>query len=238
MHIFYTKNIQGQIGILDEIESHHCIKVLRLKPGDEVCMVDGIGGFYEGIVSVPDHKACTIDIKQAKFEYGKRDFHLHIAIAPTKNIDRFEWFLEKATEIGIDEICPIICQRSERKALRDDRLEKVITSAMKQSLKAYHPVLNHSVSFNDYVKSHAKTGTRLIAHCMEEEKLELIRIKPQNADFTILIGPEGDFSAEELQIAVKEGFIPISLGNSRLRTETAGVVACQIISDIMTLREK
>lgn len=232
MHIFYTKNIQGNTGILDEIESHHCIKVLRLKPGDKVSMVDGKGGFFEGVISLPDSRACAVEILKSEFEHGKRNYHLHIAIAPTKNIDRFEWFLEKATEIGIDEISPIICQRSERKVLREDRLEKVISSAMKQSLKAYHPVLHPATTFGKFIEKQNENN-KLIAHCIEEEKLELLRFKPQGSNFTLLIGPEGDFSPEEVKQAISNGFIPVSLGKSRLRTETAGIVTCQIITDLM-----
>lgn len=232
MHIFYTQNIQGNTGILDETESHHCIKVLRLKPGDKVSMVDGKGGFFEGVISLPDYKACAVEILKSEFEHGKRNYHLHIAIAPTKNIDRFEWFLEKATEIGIDDISPIICQRSERKVLREDRLEKVISSAMKQSLKAYHPVLHPATTFSKFIEKQNESN-KLIAHCIEEEKLELLRFKPQGSNFTMLIGPEGDFSPEEVKQAISNGFIPVSLGKSRLRTETAGIVSCQIITDLM-----
>ena len=234
MHIFYTTNIQGNTGILDETESHHCIKVLRLKPGDRINMVDGKGGFFEGVIAIPDSRACSVEIVKSDFEHGMRNYHLHIAIAPTKNIDRFEWFLEKATEIGIDEISPIICQRSERKVLREDRLEKVISSAMKQSLKAYHPVLHPAVSFTKFIEKQ-KEGNKLIAHCIEEEKLDLLRFKPQGSRFTLLIGPEGDFSPEEVKQAIIKGFIAVSLGKSRLRTETAGIASCQIITDLMEL---
>jgi 16S rRNA (uracil1498-N3)-methyltransferase len=235
MNIFYSQNIRENTGILDETESHHCIKVLRLKSGDKVWLVDGKGGFFEGIIGITDHKACTIEIEKSTFNFNKRSYHLHIAIAPTKNIERLEWFLEKATEIGIDEITPIICQRSERKIIRHDRLEKVITSAMKQSLKAYHPLFHDLTSFTDFItKPHE--GSKFIGHCIDGEKQDLIRIKPLNSRFIILIGPEGDFTDNEIKLALSKGFIPVSLGNSRLRTETAGVVGCQIIADLMAIQ--
>jgi 16S rRNA (uracil1498-N3)-methyltransferase len=236
MNIFYTKNIQGNTGILDEAESHHCIKVLRLSAGDKVFIVDGKGGFYEGAISIANQKVCVIEIEKSEFGFGKRDFSLHIAIAPTKNIERFEWFLEKATEIGIDEITPILCQHSERKILREDRLEKVISSAMKQSIKAYHPVLNPLVTIEKFLEFELPE-IKLMAHCMDGERHDLIKINPVVTDFVILIGPEGDFSRNEVQLVVSKGFMPVSLGASRLRTETAGVAACQIIADLVALRK-
>jgi 16S rRNA (uracil1498-N3)-methyltransferase len=235
MNIFYSQHIEGNSGILDETESQHCTKVLRLKTGDEVYLVDGKGGFHEGILSHADQKACTIDIIKSKFEFGKRNYKIHIAIAPTKNIERFEWFLEKATEIGIDAITPIICQRSERKILREDRLGKVITAAMKQCIQAYLPVFNSLTPFEKFINSD-NPGNKIIAHCIEGERLELIRLHPQSYDFTLLIGPEGDFSEKEVQLAVSKGFIPVSLGKNRLRTETAGIAACQIIADLMAFQ--
>jgi len=235
MNIFYSQNINGNTGILDETESHHCIKVLRQKPGDEVYLVDGKGGFFEGTITIADHRACTIRIEKSHFEFGKRQFSLHIALAPTKNIERYEWFLEKATEIGIDEITPLICHHSERKIIRHDRLEKVITSAMKQSLKAYHPVFHPLTQFDSFIKMQIP-GKKLIAHCMEGNRQDLIKMEPATSCFTILIGPEGDFSEMEVMTAIGNGFSPISLGSSRLRTETAGVVACQIVSDLQSLK--
>jgi len=235
MNIFYTHNVVGNTGILDETESHHCIKVLRLQTGDEVSLVDGKGGFYNCIIAMANPKSCVLEIKKSQLEFGKRNFSLHIAIAPTKNIERFEWFLEKATEIGIDEITPIICERSERKILREDRLEKVITSAMKQSLKAYHPVLNKLMVFDKFIDAEF-SGEKFIAHCMESNRQDLIKLKPESNNFCLLIGPEGDFSEKEIQKSVSKGFMPVSLGTSRLRTETAGIVACQIFADLMAFR--
>ena len=235
MNIFYSKNIQGNSGFLDEIESHHCIKVLRLKTGDKVCIVDGKGGYFEGIISIADHRACVIEITKTQTGFGKRNFMIHIAIAPTKNIDRFEWFLEKATEIGIDEITPVVCQRSERKILKEERLEKVISSAMKQSIKAYRPVLHSLTMLEKFIDSQ-HDGNKFIAHCMDGERHELIKVKPVGNRFIILIGPEGDFSEKEIKLAIAKEFLPTSLGSGRLRTETAGVVACQVISDLMAIQ--
>jgi 16S rRNA (uracil1498-N3)-methyltransferase len=236
MHIFYSQNIIGATGILDELESHHCIKVLRLKFGDEICVVDGKGGYFEGNITIEDSRACGFNIKKSNLEFGKRNYRLHIAIAPTKNIERFEWFLEKATEIGIDEITPIICQRSERKTLREDRLEKVITSAMKQSIKAYHPVFHLITSIDKFMEKKV-SGNKLIAHCHDGIRHDLIKTEPSGNDFTILIGPEGDFSEREIDLAIEKGFLPISLGSSRLRTETAGVASCQIIADLVAFKQ-
>lgn len=235
MNLFFCRNIKDNIAILDETESHHCIKVLRLSTGDEICLVDGKGGYFEGQISIPDHRNCTIEIKKSDFETGKRNYSLHVAMAPTKNIERFEWFLEKSTEIGIDQITPLLCNRSERKILRIDRLEKVITSAMKQSLKAYHPVLHPMTEFDTFLKSES-AGEKLIAHCMDGTRQDLIKMKNTGNNFTILIGPEGDFTLQELDFAFAKGFLPVSLGTSRLRTETAGIVCCQIIADLMSLK--
>jgi 16S rRNA (uracil1498-N3)-methyltransferase len=235
MNIFYTQNIQGNLGILDEDESYHCIKVLRLGKGKEVSLVDGKGGFFEGSVSVADQRKCLIDIKKSQYEFGRRNYRLHIAIAPTKSIERFEWFLEKATEIGIDEITPLVCRHSERKIIRKDRLEKVITSAMKQSLKAYRPVFNQITTFDEFTEMNI-SGNKIIAHCMDSDRQELIRIQVPGREFLLLIGPEGDFSDNEVILAMKKGFLPVSMGSGRLRTETAGIVGCQIIADLMSLR--
>ena len=234
MNLFFSRQIQGQTGILDSAESHHAIKVMRLKQGDEVSIIDGKGGLYEGIISIEDPKKCEIEILHSQQDYGKRNFSLHIAIAPTKNTERFEWFLEKATEIGISMITPLICMHSERKTLREDRLQKVIMSAVKQSQSAYLPVLQPMISFSEFIKREQE-GTKLIAHCIDEDKKELIKLRTRERDFILLIGPEGDFDKKEISQALENGFQAVSLGNSRLRTETAGVAACQIIADLVAL---
>jgi len=161
-------------------------------------------------------------------DYGIRPFRLHMAVAPTKNTARFEWFLEKATEIGVDEITPLICEHSERVQIRIDRLQKIILSAAKQSLKTYLPVLNEPVKFDDFIRLNL-TGSRFVAYVEEHQPIHL-KTAYQNGDCTILIGPEGDFSKKEMEAAFKKGFNPVSLGPSRLRTETAAIVACHIIN--------
>ncbi|WP_432710755.1 16S rRNA (uracil(1498)-N(3))-methyltransferase [Pedobacter sp.] len=226
MHVFYTPDITSNEYTLNEEESRHCNKVLRLNPGDQVFLVDGKGGFYEAEISVAGKKLVTLKVTQVQREYQKRNHHLHIAVAPTKNIDRLEWFLEKATEIGIDEITPIICERSERKVVKEERLFKVITSAVKQSLQAYHPILNPAISLSDFLKNEQQ-GTNLVAHCVADEPRRFISelIQPHGR-YTILIGPEGDFSPNEIASTLSRDFQPITLGNTRLRTETAALAAC------------
>ncbi|MBK0382270.1 16S rRNA (uracil(1498)-N(3))-methyltransferase [Pedobacter sp. SD-b] len=225
MHLFYTPDIQDQTYQLDEEESKHCIKVLRLKIGDQINLIDGKGGLYLAEI-IDDHpKRTVLNILQIKTEYAKRNHYLHIAVAPTKNIDRFEWFLEKATEIGIDEVTPIICERSERKEIKIDRSNKIITSAIKQSLKAYHPKLNNYIPFKTFI-SQASADLKLIAHCDEGQKPGIAEKFIPHQKYLILIGPEGDFSPTEIAAALESGFIAITLGDSRLRTETAALEAC------------
>jgi 16S rRNA (uracil1498-N3)-methyltransferase len=224
MALFYVPNLAAA-HVLPEEESQHAVKVLRLQAGDAITVVDGVGGFYNARITNPHHKHCAFEITETLLEFGKRDYKLHIAIAPTKNIERLEWFIEKATEIGIDEITPIICRFSERKIVKEERLEKIIVSAAKQSLKAYFPKMNPLCTFDELMKNH-QASQKFIAHCYEEDKKLLQNEIQKSSDVLILIGPEGDFSKEEVQKAISLGFIPVSLGNSRLRTETAGVVAC------------
>lgn len=233
MNIFFAPNISGENYLLDEVESKHCIRVLRLKKSDNIMLVDGKGGMYSGIISNPDPKKCLIEIVNHTPGFEKRNYSLHVAIAPTKNIDRFEWFIEKAVEIGIDEITPLLCEHSERRSLNPERLEKIIVSAMKQSLKAYKPVLNNLTNFDAFCKK-AINGEKFIAHCEESQKLFLGNELAQGKDYVVLIGPEGDFTANEIEIAKANGYREISLGNSRLRTETAGVVTSTIAAMVNT----
>lgn len=235
MALFYTPDIDKS-PLLPEEESQHAVKVLRLQAGEKVELVDGKGNFYKAEVSIPHHKRCEVRILEKISDFKKRGIHLHIAIAPTKNIERLEWFAEKATEIGIDEITPIICRFSERKVVKHDRLEKIIISAMKQSLKAYLPKLNEQCSFAEFMK-HERDGMKFIGHCYEGQKQNLSKMYKAGENVTILIGPEGDFSQEEVENAIKCGFMPISLGESRLRTETAGVVACHTVNVINEIAE-
>ncbi|WP_372773406.1 16S rRNA (uracil(1498)-N(3))-methyltransferase [Mangrovibacterium sp.] len=225
MQLFYTPDIQGKSYTLNEIESKHAIRVLRLNPGDSIQLIDGKGSLYTAQITDANPKRCQIVVQAQEREFGKRNSYLHIAVAPTKNIDRLEWFLEKATEIGIDEITPVLCEHSERKVIKDDRLEKVIVSAMKQSLKAYLPRLNPLTPLNELLQSEFR-GKKFIAHCHELDKRQLKNEIPGSLSNLILIGPEGDFSEQELTTALQNNFIPVSLGSSRLRTETAALAAC------------
>ena len=228
MALFYAPDILSTLK-LDEEESNHAIKVLRMKAGDSLQIVDGKGGYYEARISDPNHKRCGVEIVESFSEFEKRPYHLHIAIAPTKNIERLEWFVEKATEIGIDEITPIICEHSERKIVKKDRLDKIAVSAMKQSKKAYLPVINELVSMLSFV-SQCKETQKFIAHCMSDsERTDLSSSYKPGSDVVVLIGPEGDFSPAELKESLKYGFEPVLMGQCRLRTETAGVVAVHTV---------
>lgn len=225
MHIFYTPELSGNIYTLDETESKHCIRVLRLEKGDEITLVDGCGGFFTAEITDPNPKQCAVKVIKSELNFGLLNFQVHIAIAPTKNIERMEWFLEKATEIGITRITPLLCRYSERKEIKNNRLEKVMVSAMKQSLKAYLPQLGELTKFNEFIRQPFE-GQKFIAHCEEKQRELLKNVVKSGENYLILIGPEGDFSSEEIDMAIKAGFRPVSLGVSRLRTETAGVVAC------------
>ncbi len=225
MHIFYTPDIAHELYTLSEEESKHCIRVLRLQNGDEVILVNGRGGYFRAQIIDANPKKTSLKVIHAQHEFGQRNHYLHIAVAPTKNIERLEWFLEKATEMGIDEITPIICERSERKEVKTERLNKIITSAVKQSIKAYHPVLNEAISLKKFLEI-PFDGQRLMAHCMDGQKALMGTIINKQDRYLILIGPEGDFTPHEFDLAIAAGYLPISLGEARLRTETAALAAC------------
>lgn len=231
MQLFYTPNIQLPQYVLDKEESAHCVRVLRLTEGSEIHMTDGKGNLFRAKLINANIKECIVEVVETFPYYGKRNFNLHIAIAPTKNIDRFEWFLEKATEIGIDQITPLICDHSERTIIKPERLIKIITSAVKQSVKAYHPILNEAVKFKKFVKENTDVD-KYIAHCEKDGKISLKSAYNKGNNALILIGPEGDFSLDEIKSAIENNYKPVSLGNSRLRTETAGIVACHTINFI------
>lgn len=226
MHVFYTPDINADTYVLSEEESKHCTKVLRLGIGAHVHLIDGRGGLYEAEIVSESRKNVGLQVVHTQLDYQKRNHHLHIVVAPTKNIDRLEWFLEKATEIGIDEITPVICDRSERRVVKEDRLYKVITSAVKQSLQAYHPVLNPQLNLSSFLKL-PNQDEKMIAHCIAGEPRNYIAelVKPHQR-YTILIGPEGDFTQTEIELALQNGYKPLTLGNTRLRTETAALAAC------------
>lgn len=230
MNLFYAPDITAPEYKLDGQEGRHAVKVLRLGPGDPVALTDGRGGMYEGEVVAVDGTGCRIRVVSKEEAFGTRPYGLTMAVAPTKNGDRFEWFLEKATEIGCDRFIPLICEHSERKVFRPDRAERIITSAMKQSFSAWLPALEGPVAFRDLV-SREIPGDKFIAHCgVEQEKIHLSDTVVRGADNLILIGPEGDFSPSEIGFAVANGFRPVSLGTRRLRTETARVVAGAIVA--------
>ena len=224
----YTPDIHTPRYTLNEEESTHAVQVLRLKAGDEVTLVNGRGGCYRACITRPHHKHCGVEVLEYQPEYGKRSYRLHIGIAPPKNFERFEWFVEKTTEIGIDEITPLLCKQSERKQINTERLRRIMIAAMKQSKKAYLPQLNEMTAFDQWVET--MTGShRYIAHCSGSDRLSLKTPSLFGQDTTIAIGPEGDFSMLEVSKAMMLGFKGISLGSSRLRTETAGVAACYSI---------
>jgi 16S rRNA (uracil1498-N3)-methyltransferase len=233
MHLFYTPDIHADLYTLNEEESKHCVRVLRLTMGDRIVLIDGKGGLYDAEITLDHPKRCEVKIITKKKEVGKHPYRIHIAIAPTKNMDRLEWFAEKATEIGMDELSLLSCQHSERVVVKKERLEKVLVSAMKQSVKAYLPQLNGVIDLKKFVTETVDfKGQKFIAHCllpMSSKKTEKPLLKEEyqlKQDVLILIGPEGDFSVDEVQLALKHGFREISLGTSRLRTETAALTAC------------
>jgi 16S rRNA (uracil1498-N3)-methyltransferase len=225
MQLFYNSEISKEMMnfSFDKEESRHIVKVLRKKSGDKLLVTNGLGDvFTVEIISANDHK-CTVKVVAHEKQQPK-NYHLHLAVAPTKMNDRYEWFLEKATEIGISEITPIICDHSERSSLKAERMGKVILSAMKQSMHYYMPRLNEPMTFSDFMQT-VCVGQKFIAHCEDDQKSPLKNVLQKNQDVTILIGPEGDFSSKEIKSAIENEYVPISLGETRLRTETAAIVA-------------
>ncbi|MCB0455787.1 MAG: 16S rRNA (uracil(1498)-N(3))-methyltransferase [Aequorivita sp.] len=232
MQLFYNPNISDNAkeATLDKEESRHIVKVLRMKEGETFKMTNGKGSFFSAEIINANPKGCLVKILSEEIQQPL-PYQLHLAVAPTKLNDRYEWFLEKATEIGISEITPIICDHSERKTIKPERYEKILQSAMKQSLKAYLPILNKAVSYKDFIDSEkASEDLKFIAHCEETDKKSLKAVLLPNQKITIMIGPEGDFSSEEIGLAKQEGYIPVTLGESRLRTETAAIVACHSVA--------
>ncbi len=236
MQLFYAADFTAPEYTLSEEESRHAVKVLRLVEGDTLHITDGKGTLYRCEVASAHHKHCLVRVVEQWNDYEKMPYNLVMAVAPTKNIDRYEWFLEKATEIGVAEFIPLISDHSERRTIKHEREEKVITSAVKQSLKAYHPHLADITSFEEVV-AREFSGRKFIAHCGEAigEKRYLASTLRKCEDALILIGPEGDFSPEEVALAVKMGFEEITLGTQRFRTETAAVVAVEMVSVVNVL---
>ncbi|MEZ4803150.1 MAG: 16S rRNA (uracil(1498)-N(3))-methyltransferase [Gelidibacter sp.] len=229
MQLFYNPDIDEQTTQMafSRDESKHIVKVLRKSIGEELQITNGKGWLFKAEITIADIKNCIAIITSNTFQ-EKKNFKLHLAVAPTKMNDRYEWFLEKATEIGIDTITPIICDHSERKVIKTDRFEKILQSAMKQSLHFYMPKLNDAIVLKEFLKQNFK-GQKFIAHCEDVDKKSLKKELKPNEDVIILIGPEGDFSHKEIELAIKNGFIPVTLGDTRLRTETAAIVACHSV---------
>lgn len=261
MEVFYSNNINGERIILSPEESLHCVRVLRHREGDMVKVSGGDGNLYLCQIAIADPKEAELRIISVEGGFGSHNYFLHIAVAPTKNIDRFEWFLEKATEIGIDQVTPLLCDHSERKTLKPERAEKIILAAAKQSLKGYIPVLHSLTPVREFIAQSAGfEGIKCIAFCDHElvnsegtaiprihisevisgdstlmenaatPKTHTSKAKQGNSPLMVLIGPEGDFSREEIRCAADAGFIPISLGESRLRTETAALLVCAAVA--------
>lgn len=226
MQLFYSNILDGNQFTFDENESKHIIKVLRHKSGDTIHVTNGSGKIYKARLIDDKPQECTAEIITTIPSIKKHDYYLHIAIAPTKNQQRLEWFVEKAVEMGIDEISPLICKHSERKRIKKERLDKIAISAMKQSFKTHITRINDIISFPDLIKSDFD-GKKLLAHPGREKEAESLALNyKRKENVLILIGPEGDFSDEEIKLALENNFIPVSLGKSRLRTETAGMAAC------------
>lgn len=229
MQLFYNKDLSPQDKEIrfSKEESKHIVKVLRKSIGDTLQITNGKGWLFSSEITTGEQKKCIAKITALQ-QQAKRNFELHIAVAPTKMNERYEWFLEKATEIGVDSITPIICDNSERKVINHSRYEKIVQSAMKQSLNAYLPRLNDAVSFKEYISKQFDAEC-YIAHCENTAKVSLKEFVKPNKNIVILIGPEGDFSSKEIALAVEHHFKPVTLGKTRLRTETAAIVACHSI---------
>ena len=242
MELFYSRDIEGGICRLDQDESGHCVKVLRHRAGDEISVIDGCGTLYRCRITADSPKRVEAMVLSSEEGWGGHPYRLHAAVCPTKNNDRYEWFAEKACEIGLDEISPVIGEHSERRVFKTSRLEKILVSAAKQSLKGAVPAVNEPISVKEFILAHGihdqagndgHAGTSpllLIAYCFEDENVPRRSIKEvlsgfEGDEIVILIGPEGDFSRAEAELALSHGFIPVHLGDSRLRTETAALTA-------------
>ena len=230
MQLFYYADLNEttETFFFDKEESKHIVKVLRKKDNDILHITNGLGTIFTCEITLASDTKCTVKIISSEKQKATR-YNLHLAVAPTKMNERYEWFLEKATEIGIHEITPIICEHSERKIIKTDRFDKLILSAMKQSNQSFLPKLNEPIAYKDFVKKTFE-GQKFIAHCEELDKKSLKNELKPNQNIVILIGPEGDFSVKEIQLALENKFIPVSLGETRLRTETAAVVACHSVA--------
>ena len=236
MELFYSKDIEGGICRLDHDESGHCIKVLRHRCGDEISVIDGCGTLYKCRIVSDSHKEVTAAVIEEVKDWGSHPYRLHMAVCPTKNNDRYEWFAEKACEMGFDELSPVIGEHSERRILKTARVEKILVSAAKQSLKAAVPAVNEPLSVKEFITSYAERQDtlKLIAYCFDDENVPRRSIKEvlkgwEGGEIAVMIGPEGDFSKAEADLALQSGFVPVHLGDSRLRTETAALTAVSAV---------
>ena len=228
MNLFIASVFDNK-GILTNDESWHCTKVLRKKKGDHIRLIDGAGNFFNGVLDFVSEKQCLVIITEGPFHQIKHNYYLHLAIAPTKQIDRIEWMIEKGVEIGVDEISFIQSTNSERTTIKIDRIIKIVESAVKQSLQAFIPKVNEIINLNNFlIKSNA--DQKFIAHCNENSKLNIRQIDFKQKNTIVLIGPEGDFSKLEIELANQHNYQSLSLGTNRLRTETAGLFICQAAS--------
>ncbi len=230
MQLFFEPEITDNGNVLNTEESNHCVRVLRHKENDIIDVINGHGSLFKCRISAANVRQCQLEILEEQKELPAA-IHCHIAVAPTKNLDRFEWFLEKSTEIGIQTITPITTRFSERKVLKNERLDKIITSATKQSVSLWRPQLNPLIDFNSFIKNWSDSNNyqKFIAHCNNGDKTLLKNSYTPGNNVVILIGPEGDFDVSEVELALKTGFKAVSLGEKRLRTETAALVACHTI---------
>lgn len=224
MHLFYQPEVSKGQHFLDEEESRHCVKVLRHSTGDVIEVQDGHGHIFKACITVAHQKKCEFEVLSLEFQEAP-SYYIHIAIAPTKNLDRIEWFIEKAVEIGVQEISFVLCKNSERRVLKNDRLERKALSAMKQSGHLYFPKINQLIAYDTFITEVQQTQ-KFIAHVDFNNPMKLKEEAASNGQYCILIGPEGDFTTDEIALALQENFKKVGLGNSRLRTETAGIVAC------------
>lgn len=235
MELFYSRDIAGGICRLDQDESGHCIKVLRHRSDDMISVIDGCGTLYRCRITSDSHKGVEAVIVETLSDWGGHPYNLHMAVCPTKNNDRFEWFAEKACELGFDTLSPVIGEHSERRVLKTQRVEKILVSAAKQSLKATVPVVNEPVSVKEFIRHQKESkALKLIAYCFEDESVPRRNIKEaleayEGQEIIVMIGPEGDFSNDEARMALEAGFVPVHLGSSRLRTETAAVYAAAAV---------
>lgn len=236
MELFYSKDIEGGICRLDHDESGHCIKVLRHRCGDEISVIDGCGTLYRCRIVSDSHKEVTAAVIDSVKDWGSHPYRLHMAVCPTKNNDRYEWFAEKACEMGFDELSPVIGEHSERRILKTARVEKILVSAAKQSLKAAVPAVNEPLTVKEFISSFADRQDilKLIAYCFDDENVPRRSIKEvlkgwKGGEIAVMIGPEGDFSKAEADLALQSGFVPVHLGDSRLRTETAALTAVSAV---------